>query len=126
MKCQSQWRWQEKNNLFKPGRNSIKTLCGACLLNQPFNKTEASLSTLSFIWTFLIGNFLKLISLKNSNVLCFFIIACIWHLNMVTSIDLLLSMDSWKMSVLSSVEAKIHCMHLLTFCKTFDVDFYFL
>ena len=42
-----------------PGLNSIKTLCRACLLNQHFIKTEASLSTLSFIRTFLIGSFLK-------------------------------------------------------------------
>ena len=35
---------------------------------------------LSFIRTFLIGGFLKYISLKTSNVLHFFIIAWIWHL----------------------------------------------
>ena len=44
---------------YTPGLNWIKTFCGACLLNHHFIKTEASLSTLSFIRTFLIGSFLK-------------------------------------------------------------------
>ena len=53
---------KNQNNItiyITPGLNSIKTFCGACLKKQHFNKTEASLSTLSFIRTFLIGGFLK-------------------------------------------------------------------